>query len=177
MGTWRSALRFSIRELLLLLAIVGLVLSSYLNYSPLRYTGEPLDVAIDGDGYFCLTDERTSATVYTREGRFIVDDNGQLALRSGGKLWLVNPSICVPGGTAAVAISPSGLVLAREGKSSRAYAIGQIQLASFRRSAKLREIAPAVFQDTLGSGQATICNPGSGGVGLVCQGALCVTAY
>jgi flagellar basal-body rod protein FlgG len=176
-GTWTSALRFSIRELLLLLAIVGLALSSYLNYSPLRYTGEPLDVAIHGAGYFCLIDEQTAEDAYTRCGHFKLDDNRRLVLQAGGKTWLVQPPICLPAEVSAVAISPGGVVLAREGNTSQSNAWGQIQLAVFDHPRSLRQIAPAVFDQTAASGLPRLEIPGNNGVGLVCQGALRVTAY
>jgi len=171
-GTWTSALRFSLRELLLLCAIVGVALASYLNYSPLRYTGNSLDAAIHGDGYFCLTDERTAECLFTRRGSFTIDESGRLALCSEGVSWLVSPAICISGEPSYVAISPRGLVLTRKANSAQAFAIGQLQLATFHRPSRLREVSPGIFIDTVGSGQPLLNIPGSEGAGLVCQGAL-----
>ncbi|HXE54350.1 MAG TPA: flagellar basal-body rod protein FlgF [Tepidisphaeraceae bacterium] len=44
-------------------------------------TGSPLDVAIQGDGFFAVQDQRQ--TRLTRDGRFMVSNQGQLVLTSG----------------------------------------------------------------------------------------------
>ncbi len=177
MGTWTSALRFSLRELMLLCAVVGLALSSYLNYSPLRHTGNQLDLAIHGNGYFCVTDERTTEIVFTRNGRFTVED-GRLAIRSGGTIWPVIPQISVPSDPSAIAISPRGLVMARGENRDRANAMGQMQLALIPHPSQLEQIAPGVYRSTTESGPPLLNLPGSESTGLLCQGALCrATAY
>ena len=48
---------------------------------PLKDTGEPLDFAINGDGFFAV---RTDDGVrYTRNGEFAADENGQLVTAAG----------------------------------------------------------------------------------------------
>jgi flagellar basal-body rod protein FlgG len=172
MWTWKSYLRFTLRELLLLSVIVGLALSNYLNYSPFRHTGNPLNMAIDGDGYFCLTDERAAGIVFTRCGVFIRDENGMLAMRAGGTVWRVSPSICIPADSTAISITPNGCVLCGGSISSKVDRTGQLQLALFHRPEKLNEIAPSVFADTAESGPALLEIPGREGAGLVRQGML-----
>lgn len=44
-------------------------------------TGNPLDVAIDGDGFFAV--ETNSGTAYTRQGNFRINDEGYLVTNSG----------------------------------------------------------------------------------------------
>ena len=52
--------------------------------APMRVTDEPLDFAIDGDGYFGV---QTAAGVrYTRNGRFITGANGMLADQLGNRV-------------------------------------------------------------------------------------------
>lgn len=48
-------------------------------------TDNPLDLAIDGDGFFTLLDE-SGATVFTRSGSFVVDNEGYLAMPGGLRL-------------------------------------------------------------------------------------------
>ena len=178
MRTWTSCFRFTLRELLLLCVIVGLALTSYLNYSPLRFTGEPLDLAINGSGYFCLIDEQTAECAFTRCGRFTLDDNRRLAFQAGGKNWLIQPAIHIPEEASVVAISPSGVLLVREGHTSQANAWGQIQLAVFKHPHSLRQVAPAVFDQSTASGPPLLTLPGSESAGFLCQGALRrATAY
>jgi flagellar basal-body rod protein FlgF len=47
----------------------------------LRQTGNPLDVAIQGDAWFGI--ETPAGTVMTRDGRFNLDENGQLVTHQG----------------------------------------------------------------------------------------------
>lgn len=50
-----------------------------------EFTGNTLDMAINGDGFFGLTDEN-GANTYTRSGAFSVDTNGNIVNSSGNKL-------------------------------------------------------------------------------------------
>ena len=43
---------------------------------PISYTGNSLDVAVDGEGWFAL--QTPSGTVYTRDGRMHMTDHGDL---------------------------------------------------------------------------------------------------
>jgi flagellar basal-body rod protein FlgF len=48
---------------------------------PLEQTGNPLDMAIEGEGFFVIETEDGEA--YTRDGRFALDDQGRVVTRSG----------------------------------------------------------------------------------------------
>lgn len=52
-----------------------------LNDGPLRYTGEPLDVAMRGDGFFTV--QTPAGLRYTRDGSFLQDAAGRLVTRDG----------------------------------------------------------------------------------------------
>lgn len=53
----------------------------------LEMTGRPLDVAIDGDGLFVVSDGST--TRYTRNGEFTINAGGDLVLSAAGGHWRV----------------------------------------------------------------------------------------
>ncbi len=55
-----------------------------LSQGPLRQTGAPLDLAIDGKGYFVV--QRQNETLLTRDGHFLLDSDGYLVDSSGNKL-------------------------------------------------------------------------------------------
>lgn len=46
-------------------------------------TGNPLDVALDGEGYFVLSNPETGEMQYTRAGRFVINEEGALATPEG----------------------------------------------------------------------------------------------
>ena len=62
---------------------------SYHDFSqgPIERTGRPLDVAIEGDGFFVVRNE--DETRYTRDGQFVLNPNGELVLVAGGGRWRV----------------------------------------------------------------------------------------
>ena len=49
----------------------------------LEHTGNPLDVALEGEGFFVLTDAATGEARYSRAGRFTLDDEGTLRDAAG----------------------------------------------------------------------------------------------
>ncbi len=65
------------------------VRSSYHSFrqGPIERTGKPLDVAIDGDGFFSVSDG--TATRYTRDGEFARNAAGELVLAAGNGSWKV----------------------------------------------------------------------------------------
>ena len=55
-----------------------------LEQGPTEETGNPLDVAIEGDGFFAV--QTNGQTRLTRDGRFTIDRNGNLVLPEGQKV-------------------------------------------------------------------------------------------
>jgi flagellar basal-body rod protein FlgG len=88
----------------------------------LQSTGSPLDVAIQGDGFFQVR-RADGQVALTRAGNFAVDGRGQL-VNSNGELLI--PPIRLPQGVdpANVAIGPDGTVLANGRR------VGQIQIVT-----------------------------------------------
>lgn len=68
---------------------------------PLEATGRPLDVAINGRGFFSVSDG--SQARYTRDGRFTLNAEGDLTLSSGGGRWRV-----LDDGGAVINVEPDG---------------------------------------------------------------------
>src|SRR5918993_2479719 len=58
----------------------------------LQQTSNPLDVAIQGDGFFQVQ-MPDGTTAYTRDGSFQIDSQGQLVTASG---FTVQPAITIP---------------------------------------------------------------------------------
>jgi flagellar basal-body rod protein FlgG len=71
-------------------------------------TGSPLDVAIQGDGFFAV--KQNDKTLLTRDGRFSVNSSGQLTMSSGQKVLDANGQPITLSSTATVTINPDGQI-------------------------------------------------------------------
>jgi flagellar basal-body rod protein FlgG len=116
----------------------------------MRETGNPLDVAIEGEGF--LRVRRPDGTeALTRDGSLRIDPRGRLTTQRGE---LVQPAITVPAGTneSDVSIASDGTV------SANNRAIGRIQLVNVRSPEALLTIGDNLYRTTAASGAATTTN-------------------
>ncbi len=95
----------------------------------LQTTGNPLDLAIEGDGFFALRDRSDAGTDrirLTRDGRFTRDQSGRLVSAANGMpvLDIYNRPIQIPG-DAPVRVSPDGVVT----QGSSGIELARIQVA------------------------------------------------
>ena len=83
-------------------------LSSQINFSPGRidHTGNPLDLAIEGDGFFVV--QSPNGLRYTRKGTFALSDDGTIVSARGWPLMADNGHIVVPPGTTDITIEEDG---------------------------------------------------------------------
>jgi flagellar basal-body rod protein FlgG len=84
-----------------------LILFTDQSYGTLQKTGNPLDAAIEGEGYFVVQD-RDGNSYYTRNGSFAVDRNKQLVTLSGDPVMGQGGPITVDGRK--IEIGPDGTV-------------------------------------------------------------------
>ena len=132
----------------------------------LQQTGNNLDVAIDGAGFFqVLLPDGTTA--YTRDGSFQKDDQGQVVSASG---YPVQPSITLPADTLSVTISKDGVVSITQSGSAAATQIGTLQVATFINVGGLQSMGENLFLETASSGTPTPNTPGQNGSGSLYQG-------
>ncbi len=135
---------------------------------PISNTGNQLDVAINGEGYFQVRN-LDGNIAYTRAGTFNTDSNGLIVNGDGLPL---DPPITVPTDTVGIVISKTGEVFARTAGGSTETSIGQISLAGFANPAGLHALGGNLFQVTEASGPATVANPGTSPMGVLEQGYL-----
>jgi flagellar basal-body rod protein FlgF len=89
----------------------------------IEHTGNPLDLALDGDGFFAV--ETPSGEAYTRNGRFHLDSQGALLDQDGHPLvWEGGAGRFQPVGEE-ITVDPSGAV--RQGKNE----VGRLKLVDF----------------------------------------------
>jgi flagellar basal-body rod protein FlgG len=132
----------------------------------LTNTGNSLDLAINGRGWFQVTTP-TGDTVYTRDGAFNTNASGQLVTTDGNT---ITPSILVPANATAVTISQSGLVTATTPGQATPQNVGQMTIANFVNEAGLQPLGSNLFQQTAASGPPTVGVPGDTSYGVIQQG-------
>ncbi|MGP0101599.1 MAG: flagellar hook-basal body protein [Solirubrobacteraceae bacterium] len=110
----------------------------------IQETGDPLDLAIEGSGYFEVT-RANGQKALTREGTFGVDAAGAIVNSEGNQL---SPPIKLPAGVAAseVSIAPDGTVTAGTRK------LGQIKLVTVTSPEHLLADGGGEFTPTAASG-------------------------
>ena len=130
-------------------------------------TGQPLDVAINGNGFLQVR-RPNGEPAFTRAGQLQVLD-GVLVNAAG--LPLV-PQITVPPNATTLTISESGQVSAIVPPNTAATELGALTLTSFVNPAGLLALGDNLFGETAASGVPTDGKPGDGALGKLKQGAL-----
>jgi len=134
----------------------------------LTHTGNPLDVAVQGQGFFQI--QMPDGTLaYTRDGTFQTNAQGQLVTSSG---YLVQPGITIPQGAQSVTIGNDGTVSVTLAGQSAATQIGQLQLANFINPPGLQPIGQNLLVQSAASGAPQTGSPGTNGLGTLTQGQL-----
>lgn len=142
--------------------------SQIVTQGALNTTGNALDLALDGDGYFQV--ELPGGELgYTRAGNFTRSADGQLVTQQG---YIVQPAITIPEGASSITVSPDGIVTAIIPGDAEPAELGQIQVASFANPGGLRAIGDNFLTETAASGVAQLGPGGEMGRGNVRQGML-----
>ncbi len=138
------------------------------SQGPIRDTGVPTDMAIDGDGFFVLQ-AADGTTSYTRNGSFRLDSGGRLTDAAGRVL---QPELAMPSGSGDLRVAPDGTVSAYVPGSAARQTLGRLQLATFPNPNGLVVGADGTFSPTTASGAAQLATPGQDNTGGVRSGAL-----
>ncbi len=122
----------------------------------LNETDNPLDVAIEGAGFFQI--QRPDGTIaYTRAGQFHLNQQGTLVTTDGDPLL---PNITVPPNATSITITQYGVVNATLPGQQNPSQLGQIQLATFPNPGGLQSVGSNLLTATLSSGDPVLDNPG-----------------
>lgn len=133
----------------------------------LTQTGNALDVAIQGDGFFRIS-LPDGSTAYTRDGAFQKDANGLMVTSSG---YALADQITIPQNAQSITIGKDGTVTASINNNGQlqAQVIGNIQIATFVNPGGLQSVGENLFLETASSGTANPNTPGNNGAGLLNQ--------
>jgi len=131
-------------------------------------TAKPLDIAIDGKGFFpILLPDGTEA--YTRDGSFMVSDEGQMVTASGYEL---QPGITLPDDTQSLTIGNDGVVSVQLPGQASPTTIGNIQITNFINPTGLQSVGENLYIESASSGSPQEGTPGDSGLGRLRQGSL-----
>ena len=125
----------------------------------LTQTGEQMDVAINGDGFFevQLPD---GSSAYTRDGALKIANDGRVTTSDG--LPLQGGWQPIAAGTTSITIAPNGEVTTDGANGRQTF---RVQLVRFTNPAGLDSIGKNLYRETPASGTAEIGNPDEAGFG------------
>lgn len=129
-------------------------------------TGNTLDLAIEGDGFFQITTPDGSIA-YTRDGTFKLNKDGNIVTSDG---YLIEPSLTIPSDATSITVSSDGIVSVSRAGSSTPEEVGNIELARFINPAGLKAVGRNLFLQTDSSGDSQTGVPGKSGLGTITQG-------
>ena len=131
-------------------------------------TNEPLDLAIEGNGFFKVMDDDANAA-YMQTGRFHVDSEGYLATSEGLR---VSPPVKVGGDIGEIHVDPDGSLTGMNIQTGQTEKLGRLQLCQFPNPAGLSPLGGSKYAQSAESGNPTWGAPGTGGLGTIRSGGL-----
>ncbi|PID25575.1 flagellar basal body rod protein FlgG [Sporosarcina sp. P7] len=135
-----------------------------------QFTGNTLDLAIEGDGFFALQDGE-EGTLYTRAGNFYLDQDGNLVDGDGRYVIGASTPINIPPTASSVSIGQDGTIsYVDEGgglDSSQ-----QIQMSVFANPGGLLKNGGNLYSETTNSGEPTDGIAQDPGFGAIKSGSL-----
>ena len=130
-------------------------------------TANQLDVAIGGDGFFAVEDAN-GETLYTRDGAFTLNAEGDLVLASADVGRRVVPAINIGPDALEVAIAADGTVSVLDA-DGQTQPVGQIELTTFVNPQGLLHAGENLFTVTEASGDPQNGAPGEENRGVLRQ--------
>lgn len=143
------------------------VLKSF-SQGSMKETGNSLDVAIEGDGFFKIT-LPSGETGYTRNGSFKVNSEGSIV---NGQGFTLDPEIVIPANITSVSIGSDGTVSGTDSTTGQVTQLGQITLANFINPSGLAPKGGNIYLATDISGDPVEGTAGLDGLGEMRQGML-----
>jgi flagellar basal-body rod protein FlgG len=132
----------------------------------LSQTGERLDVAISGDGFFEVQ-MPDGTRAYTRDGALKTASDGRIVTSDG--LPLQGGFQAVPSGTTNISIANDGTMTYTTAGGNTSF---RVQLVRFNNPGGLESMGGNLFKETAASGAPELGNPAENGFGGLQQGYL-----
>jgi flagellar basal-body rod protein FlgG len=137
--------------------------SKVFTQGQLTQTGEKMDIAIQGEGFFEV--QRADGTIaYTRNGSFKLSASGQVVTTDG--LPVLSGFQAIPPG-ANVAVSENGEVTVQSSGGTQSF---RLTLTRFANPSGLQSLGGNLYAETAASGAPETGQPGEQGFGSTVQG-------
>ncbi len=143
-----------------------LAVHKFFTQGDFQNTGNPLDVAIEGDGFFQV--QVGDQLLYTRAGAFKLNADGTVVTANG---YVLQPEFAVPADTKSISISETGHMAALDANNQELAAV-EIPLYTFVNPAGLDARGRNLYAPTEASGNSVEGVPGELNVGTLAQGFL-----
>jgi flagellar basal-body rod protein FlgF len=128
-----------------------------LGQGPVQQTGNPLDVAIDGEGFLVVQTPRGER--YTRNGAMQINAAGELVTSEGFRLIGESGPIIFQAQDNNIMVSKDGQITVREGNAATSDAIrGRLRLVAFK-FGELRKDGGSTFAAKAGVTPTAVRNP------------------
>jgi len=139
---------------------------------PPQFTGRPLDVNIEGEGFFQVAvEDSKGGFAYTRAGNFTLNKDGEIVMASDqGRR--IQPVLSIPPGSKNISISSDGTVTYLAPGATETSEVGKLQLATFVNAAGLKQIGENLYSESDASGPPSIGDPSADERGSIQQGTL-----
>jgi flagellar basal-body rod protein FlgG len=150
------------------LGVKNSAISRQVSQGTVQKSDNPLDVAMQGKGYFQV-ELPDGSIAYTRDGAFKISPDGIIVTRDG---YTVQPSITIPNNATSVSINTSGQVEVTLQGQVAPQQLGQLEIAGFINPPGLEAIGDNLALASQASGDPIVGTPGQDGFGTILQGYL-----
>ena len=138
--------------------------SKVFTQGQLTQSGEKLDLAIQGDGFFEV--QRPDGTIgYTRDGSFKLNAQGAVVTSDG--LPLLSGFQPIPPGASSVNIAQNGQVTVQSASGTTSF---RLTMTRFANPSGLRSMGGNIYEESAASGPPETGSPGEAGYGSIMQG-------
>jgi flagellar basal-body rod protein FlgF len=114
-----------------------------LGQGPIQQTGNPLDVAIDGNAFLAV--QTPQGERYTRNGALQINGQGQLVTSQGYQVVGANGPILFQPGDRDISISREGTITVREGNNLAEAQRGKLRVVGFAQPERLEKDGTTMF--------------------------------
>ncbi len=134
----------------------------------LHQTGNDLDLAIQGEGFFQLR-LQSGQVAYSRDGAFFRDADGNITTNAGN---LLEPAVQIPVDVVRIQVTQDGRILGFNAADPQPIMEEQLELARFVNPKGLRAVGDNLYLPTEASGDVETGNPGTAQFGTIVGGFL-----